>query len=34
VEVINPRVSIGDKNFSRVIQKGIVVVESRVEGEA
>ena len=34
VEVIKPIVRIGDKNFSRVIQKGIVVVESRVEGEA
>lgn len=34
VEVIKPIVRIGDKNFSRVIQKGIVVVESKVEGEA
>ena len=34
VEVIKPIVRIGDKNFSRVIQKGIVVVESKVKGEA
>jgi hypothetical protein len=34
VEVIKPIIRIGDKNFSRVIQKGIVVVESKVEGEA
>ncbi len=34
VEVIKPIVRIGDRNFSRVIQKGIVVVESKFEGEA
>ena len=34
VEVIKPVVRVGDKNYSRVIQKGIVVVESKVQGEA
>lgn len=34
VEVIKPIVRIGDKNLSRVIQKGIVIVESKIEGEA
>jgi hypothetical protein len=34
VEVIKPIVRIGDKKFSRVIQKGIVVVESKAQGEA
>ncbi len=34
VEVIKPIVRCGDKNYSRVIQKGIVVVESKTEGEA
>jgi len=34
VEVIKPIVRIGDKRFSRVIQKGIVIVESKIEGVA
>ncbi len=34
VEVIKPIVRVGDKQFSRVVQKGIVVVESKIEGEA
>lgn len=29
VEVIKPIVRVGDKNFSRVVQKGIVVVQSK-----
>jgi len=33
VEVIKPIVRQGDKQFSRVVQKGIVVVESKTEGE-
>ncbi len=33
VEVIKPIVRIGDKSFSRVVQQGIVVVESKVEGD-
>lgn len=36
VEVIKPIVRIGDKKYSRVVQKGIVVVESKsaTQGEA
>ena len=34
VEVIKPIIRIGDKQFSRVVQKGIVIVESKIEGEA
>lgn len=34
VEVIKPIVRIGEKNFSRVVQRGIVVVESKIKGEA
>jgi len=30
VEVIRPIVRIGDKDYSRVVQKGIVVVESKI----
>ena len=33
VEVIKPIVRVGDKNFSRVVQKGIVVVESKSKGD-
>lgn len=33
VEVIKPIIRIGDKQFSRVVQKGIVVVESKTVGE-
>ena len=33
VEVIKPIVRVGDKNFSRVVQKGIVVVESKSNGD-
>ena len=29
VEVIKPIVRIGDKSFSRVVQKGIVIVQSK-----
>jgi len=32
VEVIKPIVRAGDKNYSVVVQKGIVVVESREDG--
>jgi hypothetical protein len=32
VEVIKPIIRIGEKNFSRVVPKGIVVVESKIEG--
>jgi hypothetical protein len=34
VEVIKPIVRSGDRDFSRVVQKGIVIVKSRVEKEA
>ena len=34
VEVIKPIIRVGNKQFSRVIQKGIVVVESKIEGES
>ena len=34
VEVIKPIIRIGDRQFSRVVQKGIVVVESKTVGEA
>lgn len=34
VEVIKPIIRIGDRQFSRVVQKGIVVVESKTAGEA
>ncbi len=34
VEVIKPIVRSGNKEFSRVVQKGIVVVESKKEGDA
>jgi hypothetical protein len=34
VEVIKPIVRVGDKSFSRVVQKGIVVVESKNASEA
>jgi hypothetical protein len=34
VEVIKPIVRYGDASFSKVVQKGIVVVESRNEGAA
>jgi len=30
VEVIKPIIRVGDKNFSRVVQKGIVIVQSEV----
>jgi hypothetical protein len=30
VEVIKPIVRVGDKNFSRVVQKGIVIVQTEV----
>lgn len=30
VEVIKPIIRVGDKNFSKVVQKGIVLVETRV----
>jgi hypothetical protein len=33
VEVIKPIIRIGDKQFSRVVQKGIVVVKSKTLGE-
>ncbi|MFM0002052.1 hypothetical protein PQR57_13570 [Paraburkholderia dipogonis] len=32
-EVIKPIVRIGDKDYSRVVQKGIVVVKSKAQGE-
>jgi hypothetical protein len=34
VEVIKPIIRMGDKQFSRVVQKGIVIVESKTTGEA
>lgn len=34
VEVIKPVVRVGDRAFSRVVQKGIVVVKSKVAGES
>lgn len=33
VEVIKPIVRFGDRALSRVMQKGIVIVQSRIEGE-
>ncbi len=33
VEVIKPIVRVGDKSLSRVVQQGIVVVESKINGE-
>ena len=32
VEVIKPIIRAGDTSFSKVVQKGIVVVESKIEG--
>ena len=34
VEVIKPIIRAGDGSFSKVVQKGIVVVESKSEGDA
>jgi hypothetical protein len=31
VEVIKPVIRVGDRNFSRVVQKGIVIVQSATE---
>ena len=33
VEVIKPIIRIGDRSFSRVVQKGIVIVQSDFEGK-
>ena len=33
-EVIKPIIRIGDRGYSRVAQKGIVVVKSKLQGEA
>jgi hypothetical protein len=33
VEVIKPIVRVGERAFSRVVQKGIVIVESKAAGE-
>ena len=33
VEVIKPIIRVGDRNFSRVVQKGIVIVQSETGGE-
>lgn len=33
VEVIKPIIRVGEKSFSRVVQKGIVVVQSKKQGD-